>query len=770
MKKKVMKITAVVLSLSMVLNQGITTAWAREKEEQPKELKIGVLSDTHYFSQNLYSDCEDFDLAMNSDRKMLKESGAILEATLSAIIEDAPDVVMISGDLTKDGEEINHRAMAKQLETLQEKLPETQIYVINGNHDINNPNGKDFSSGVGVEANTTTVEEFKEIYKNFGYDDQTEQFKPEGTDGGSLSYVARPAEGYTLIAVDSCKYSEDQTASGQAVQETGGMIGDDLLQWVEAQAKKAKAAGDVVLVLEHHGVVPHFSQEPVVMKDYLVDNYPEVSEVFANAGVNYVFTGHMHANDIASYTSSTGNTLYDIETGSLVTYPSLFRSVTIHSGTDNSQDGHSIESEMKRPNPVSYVDFDSGETIVIDDLTAYAKKLTLSKEVICTMINEGVLTPMLEDVVENGGVKSLIGKLLDMPMDQVTPSIVTMVTQLLPQTKDEGLPITVSGFSFAVYYNASTNAIMLDQVTKSTYRTSADGVLEIPLEDGRTVQLTLPEVIQEALAQAATQSSYGLFDPISLKVPDQKIMGAVDDLMNQVDQSILSTGAIQAVVENFVGGVLDAKVDDTHSVFDLVETVYQMHLAGNEQPEAWLEAALINVQEGQILPEIIKEALNATQPLIQEHLAKISITLGDIVEKGNDSLQTNVAHSLIKNQTVDGSVLLEAAGDLTQWIPKDFLVQLNDLAYQVAYSMSHDDNVSEDLSFKQTVEGNLPWDEPTPDKDENVQPNLPENHPTDVNPENPNTGDTTNIAMASLGLAMGAVCLVCFMRKKRLDA
>lgn len=307
MKKNMMKIGAGMLTIAMVVSTVPMNVEAAKKTEQPKALKIGVMSDTHYFSESLYSKCEDFEIAMNSDRKMLKESGAIIDSTLEEMVKDKPDIVMVSGDLTKDGEETNHREFAEKLEDAQKKLPNTKFYVINGNHDINNPNGKDFSSGVAEDTDTTTVEEFREIYKNFGYDNSTEQYKPEGTDAGSLSYVAHPADGYTLIAVDSCKYSADQTASGQDVQETGGVIGEDLLNWISKEAQEAKDSGDVVMVLEHHGVVPHFSQEPVVMKDYLVDNYETVQERYADAGVSYVFTGHMHANDIAEYTSKKGN-------------------------------------------------------------------------------------------------------------------------------------------------------------------------------------------------------------------------------------------------------------------------------------------------------------------------------------------------------------------------------------------------------------------------------------------------------------------------------
>ena len=126
MNKKYIKLSAGILSLTMLLGSFPTPVKALEKQ-QVEPLKIGVMSDTHYFSQDLYAQCEDFNTAMNSDRKMLKESSAILDGTLQQMIQDQPDVVMISGDLTKDGEEINHRAVANKLKQAKKTITTNTI-------------------------------------------------------------------------------------------------------------------------------------------------------------------------------------------------------------------------------------------------------------------------------------------------------------------------------------------------------------------------------------------------------------------------------------------------------------------------------------------------------------------------------------------------------------------------------------------------------------------------------------------------------------------
>ena len=150
------------------------------------------------------------------------------------------------------------------------------------------------------------------------------------------------------------------------------------MNWITEEAQKAKERGDVVLAMQHHGVIPHFDMEPEVMSDYLVDNWQEVEMAYADAGISYVFTGHMHANDVASYTSPSGNTLYDIETGSLLTYPSYMREAIVKKGNAKEDTSSTIELQSVKPETVIYEDFDTGEIKEIKDITEYAKAYTLS--------------------------------------------------------------------------------------------------------------------------------------------------------------------------------------------------------------------------------------------------------------------------------------------------------------------------------------------------------------------------------------------------------
>lgn len=68
------------------------------------------MSDTHYLSPHMIKDTSDYTDALNSDRKLLTESSEINLKLLDAVREDKPDILLISGDLTKDGELEGHKS------------------------------------------------------------------------------------------------------------------------------------------------------------------------------------------------------------------------------------------------------------------------------------------------------------------------------------------------------------------------------------------------------------------------------------------------------------------------------------------------------------------------------------------------------------------------------------------------------------------------------------------------------------------------------------
>ncbi|KAB5605392.1 metallophosphoesterase family protein, partial [Bifidobacterium jacchi] len=104
--------------------------------------RIGVLSDTHYYPANYADDNDDFHDYVGGDPKLLEESNAISDKAIDMIIKDHPDYVLVTGDLTKDGEQQAEYDIAQKFKRIETETAKenggkgTQVFVINGNHDI----------------------------------------------------------------------------------------------------------------------------------------------------------------------------------------------------------------------------------------------------------------------------------------------------------------------------------------------------------------------------------------------------------------------------------------------------------------------------------------------------------------------------------------------------------------------------------------------------------------------------------------------------------
>jgi hypothetical protein len=188
-----------------------------------------------------------------------------------------------------------------------------KVYVIDGNHDINNPSAIGYNESSTYPVNHVSPAEFQKIYNEFGYKDAIAK------DPNSLSYVVEPEKGLRIIAIDSCRYNDNLKLRNSRVD---GVISNKTLSWIKAQLTLAKKQNARVLGMMHHGLINHFALEATLAPEYLVANYAKIQQIFADNGLNIVFTGHLHVQDAVK--ASNAN-LYDIATGSLVTYADQYR-------------------------------------------------------------------------------------------------------------------------------------------------------------------------------------------------------------------------------------------------------------------------------------------------------------------------------------------------------------------------------------------------------------------------------------------------------------
>lgn len=287
---------------------------------------IFIMSDVHVMNPELLvNEGTAFDEYLATDRKLLQESEKILSTMVDTIISQKPELVLIPGDLTKDGELISHELVISYLQKIREN--DIKVLVVPGNHDVNNPHALIYDGDNKDYAETVSKEEFAELYKDFGYDSAIR-------DENSLSYVAEPYENLVVIGIDACRYEDNKFISQGAEKDecvTDGRIKPETLEWICQQAAEANKKGKQVIAIMHHNLVEHFNMQASIAAPYVVEDAENIRKSFMEAGIHTVFTGHFHISDIAKdYNEDKTDSIFDISTGSTVTYPCPFRQVKLN--------------------------------------------------------------------------------------------------------------------------------------------------------------------------------------------------------------------------------------------------------------------------------------------------------------------------------------------------------------------------------------------------------------------------------------------------------
>lgn len=290
---------------------------------QSQEMNFAVISDVHVMEPFLLAkEGKAFDDYVSHDRKMLKESSAILDDLIGKLIAERPAFILLTGDLTKDGEKVSHQQVARCLNRL--KAEGIQTLVIPGNHDVNNPHAVAFREDTTERVSIVSAEEFAGIYAPFGYGDAFAR------DTASLSYVYAINDTLRILGLDACKYEENNFENN--VCRHDGRIKPATIDFIREQMQEARDNGIRVLGMMHHGIVEHWKHQDRVIPGYLVDDWKKTANELSKLGLEIVFTGHSHAQDI-TLRKKGKHKIYDIETGSSVSYPSPYRIVAFRGNT-----------------------------------------------------------------------------------------------------------------------------------------------------------------------------------------------------------------------------------------------------------------------------------------------------------------------------------------------------------------------------------------------------------------------------------------------------
>ena len=215
--------------------------------------------------------------------------------------------VLIPGDLIFNGEKESHRGFLKKLQRLQANGK--KIYLITAKHDFNDaPVGYVGDHEVPVEG--TAREELYALYYEFGFSTAISEHRR------TLSYVAQLADGVRLLALN---------CDGDGEGFTG--FDAEQMEWILRQIADAKESGNFIFAMTHYPVLPG-SPVMELIGDAKIDHWQKTADTLADAGLNLIFTGHMHMQSITKRVSQQGNPLYDICTGSFVGCPCAYRKVT----------------------------------------------------------------------------------------------------------------------------------------------------------------------------------------------------------------------------------------------------------------------------------------------------------------------------------------------------------------------------------------------------------------------------------------------------------
>ena len=279
-----------------------------------KPTKLVFIADTHYFSPSLADGGRQYTLRSGSDQKCLLESGAIIDAAFEKIAASDADCVLIAGDVSNDGERVCHEEMREKLYALQKQKP---VYLITATHDWccdENPR-KFVGNAVYHDVPVLRHDELRDFYFDFGPKQANSEFI---THLGTCSYTVDIGENVRILALN-----DDQNGQGAAG------FSEAHYQWIEEQVKQAAADGKVLIGMEHHLLIAHVHPMITGVGSTCVGERETVASRLADMGLKYMFVGHSHIQCIGSFTSPAGNTITEVNVGSLVGYPAPMVYVTV---------------------------------------------------------------------------------------------------------------------------------------------------------------------------------------------------------------------------------------------------------------------------------------------------------------------------------------------------------------------------------------------------------------------------------------------------------
>ena len=274
-------------------------------------------SDTHYMSPNLTDYGDAFhEMVDNGDGKVIQYMPQIWEAFSQEVMAAQPDALVLSGDLTLDGEKTNHLELAGRLRELE--AGGVPVLVIPGNHDINNHRASAYFGSERTYVENVSPEEFLEIYGEFGYEEAA------GHAPDSLSYLYILNDTTWMLMLDTCVYEPEN--------QVYGVISEGTMEWMEQCLRDAYSQGITVIPVAHHNL-QEISR--VYVEECVIENHMEAMKILERYLTPAFFSGHLHVQRIMKHILEPGADsdvygIWEVVSNSLMIPPCQYGSLTLN--------------------------------------------------------------------------------------------------------------------------------------------------------------------------------------------------------------------------------------------------------------------------------------------------------------------------------------------------------------------------------------------------------------------------------------------------------
>jgi hypothetical protein len=279
-----------------------------------QNLNFYLVTDTHFFDPSFKRSGAAYEKRNISDQKCIAETPAIIDAGFKQIADDKEtNIILIPGDLVYRGEYQSHIGLRNKLYKLKEQGK--KIYLITARHDYDDNDSFEFDGDKMLPVKAMPRDELRDFYKDFGFDGAISEHKE------SMSYVAQLADGIRLLALN---------CDGDCKDFKG--LWDNQMKWALEQIEDAHRTGNYIFAMTHYPLLP-FSPIMNLISDSHLTDWEKRANQFADAGLDLIFTGHMHAQAVTEYVTENGNKITDVQTGCFVGCPCAYRKVTIKDST-----------------------------------------------------------------------------------------------------------------------------------------------------------------------------------------------------------------------------------------------------------------------------------------------------------------------------------------------------------------------------------------------------------------------------------------------------